>query len=116
MTYVFGDSSVGWLFERVLDVNMTTLTTFANSLDEIDYAAFCTTGCADVQELNVWALVILVGGLVHLPAAMVAWHLLRRYSTIMKTQDGLVLNGDASGAGVASPGRRASKALPTSYY
>ena len=110
VTYVFGDSSVGWLFERVLDVNMTTLTTLANSLDEIDYAAFYTTGCADVQELNFWALVMLVGGLVHLPAAMVAWHLLWRYSTIMKTQDGLVLNGDASGAGVASPGRRASKA------
>jgi len=69
-------SAIGTISEKTY-----TLDTLKELPLDIDKA------CEVAYAVNFWGKTMLLGLLIHLPAAMVAWHLVNRYTTLMTIKD-----------------------------
>jgi len=87
LAFIFVSDGSKKLAKLLLDVDMADVKKTAASLDSIDYKAFYAKACKGVTNLNFWVMVMLVGAVIHLPAAIGGNHLLNRYSMLMQVQD-----------------------------
>jgi len=87
LAFIFESDGSKKLAKLLLDVDMADVKKTAASLDNIDYKAFYAKACKGVTNLNFWVMVMLVGAVIHLPAAIGGNHLLNRYSMLMQVQD-----------------------------
>ena len=80
---VFARPDTSWLPEYVLAIDMEATRAFAADLDAVDYDAFYPATCAAIDGLHFWILTMFVGLLLHVPPAVITWHLVNRYSMVM---------------------------------
>ena len=94
-----------WFQIPKIDLGLDHLKQYHN---RVDWAIACETA----EGVQFWMKTMLFGLIVHLPAAMTAWHLVHRYTTLMQVKD--VLAGRVPKPSTGSWTPRARRCLQAS--
>jgi len=95
LAFIWDNENAKKLPQYVLDINMTEVKAFAASYDSIDYSVYAEYTCnggggwpfdGGLYGLHFWIKTMFTGLFLHLPPAVVTWHLVNRYATIMNVQ------------------------------